>query len=199
MAKTPQDAKLFLGDIIMLTTDDVPSRVIRNATRSSYSHAAFCLGDGYVVEAITSGVRKAAIETCLLKASIADAYRVTGLTPQQAKLAGDFVLKQLHKQYDYVGAYGSSISHPQPLNTFLLVTATQMGSYLINSRDPGSSLFCSELIVLAFKHAGVELADDAARATPQMLRSSSKLKKIAQLRPAVEKEESKPGKAALVG
>ena len=199
MAKESHELKLVLGDIIMLTTNDVPSGVIRNATRSSYSHAAFCLGEGYVVEAITSGVRKATIDTCLLKASLTDAYRVNGLTPQQAKLAGEFALKQLQKQYDYVGAFGSATSHPQPLNMMPMFTLTQMGSYLINARNPESRLFCSELIVLAFKHAGVELADDAARATPQMLRSSSKLKKIAQLRPVVEKEESGPGKAAHVG
>jgi hypothetical protein len=56
-------SKLELGDIVLSTTTQFGSRVIRWATRGTVSHAAIHVGGGFLIEAVGEGVRKAHVRS----------------------------------------------------------------------------------------------------------------------------------------
>lgn len=112
------------------------SRAIRWQTRSEYSHAAWMLPDGSVIEAWRSGVRH--VPSPFVNHSPGteiDVYAVDGLTSRQARDVRDFLLAQVGRGYDWLSVLR-----------------------FVSRREGASSRwFCSELVHAALAEAGVEL------------------------------------------
>lgn len=153
-------AAMNVGDIVVSTTPDFGSGVIRRVTGSEVSHAGVYIGDDQVVESITEGgVVRQGIYESLTKSRLAVAYRRPGMTLGQAIKMRKYLLDQRGKGYDYGGAAGLGL----PRASLLGIAATIIG----RGED---RFFCSELVVAAFKHAGAPLTlSQAFRASPETL------------------------------
>jgi uncharacterized protein YycO len=121
--------------ILLFKGKGVISRSIRWQTRGKYSHAAVLLNDDKtIIEAwhTGTGVRKKEVKDW----SNIDVYYVPGLTKAEAANVLAFLEAQIGKGYDYFGVL-----------RFLSR----------RNRDNPNRWFCSELVVAAFRHAGVQL------------------------------------------
>jgi uncharacterized protein YycO len=112
------------------------SRAIRWRTWSEYSHAAWVLDDGSVIEAWKDGVRHVLnIQSQHTPGTEVDLFTLN-LTTAQKWAIQDFLIRQVGKPYDYGAILG------------FLTRA--------KSENP-EKWFCSELIFAACQSAGIEL------------------------------------------
>jgi hypothetical protein len=132
------------------------------------------VGDGHVVEAVGSGVRRVPVATALSGAILAVAYRRTGITAAQAQAVADFATRQVGRAYNYAGAarHAARITHPI-LSRIAEAIARGAGV----RREEAASFFCSELVYAAFEAAGVPLsttppADGTPASLPSLLGGS---------------------------
>ena len=154
---------LAIGDLIVSTTREVPSWLIRVGARSPVSHASLYVGDGMVVEAIGEGVVLRPIETAVADASLAVALRQPTLTPEQALRVRDYAGQQIGKPYNWVGvirqagfqldrlAFCSGKSGDEYTRCVQWVGKVNLG---VADND---RFFCSELVLKAYEAAGVPL------------------------------------------
>lgn len=162
-------AALQRGDLIVSTARHAVSYAIRAGTVSSVSHAMLYVGDGHVVEAVGSGVRRVPVATALSGAILAVAYRRTGITGAQAQAVADFATRQVGRPYNYTGAARHAVRITHPILS-RIADAIARGAGL--RREEAASFFCSELVYAAFESAGVALATTAAAdGTPASLPS----------------------------
>jgi cell wall-associated NlpC family hydrolase len=156
------------ADIIISTTKAGISLGIRVATGSVVSHAALYCGSGSVIEAIKQGVVSRPLEDSLADDRLAVAYRHPEMTPKTASLVIAFASGQLGKGYDLKGAMAA-------------------GNLILCSLGGArpSAFFCSELVVEAYKQAGLPLGilpsqcytpDDVAKIGAQRLVYAGHLK-----------------------
>lgn len=123
------------------------SAAIRWQTRSEYSHAAFLLPCGRILEAWQgSGVRiKWISDWCDV-----DVFGVHDMTPEQWAVAISFARAQIGKKYDYRGVF----------------------RFLSRRKVPADDRwFCSELVAKSLEVAGVQLFrhKDASEISPGMI------------------------------
>lgn len=105
------------------------SKAIRWQTRSVYSHAAWLLDDGSVIEAWQSGVRHVAdLSVAHTPRTVIDLYGIPAMTARHKDKVEKFLISQLGKKYDYRGV-------------FRFLTRRQV-------TDP-TKWFCSELVAEA--------------------------------------------------
>ncbi|HBA86323.1 MAG TPA: hypothetical protein DCZ95_19760 [Verrucomicrobia bacterium] len=112
------------------------SRAIRWRTWSEYSHAAWVLDDGSVIEAWKGGVRHVRnMATQHTPGTDVDLFTLN-LTVAQKWAIQDFLIRQVGKPYDYGAILG----------------------FMTRAKSENSEKwFCSELIFAACQSAGVEL------------------------------------------
>lgn len=142
------------------------SRAIQWQTRSPYSHAAFLLPDGRVLEAWhQGGVRCVAPNDGHEKGTIIELYTVEGLNPARSDLALRFAMAQVGKEYDF-----SSV--------FRFVSRRQ------ERRAAAGKWFCSELVFAALQKGGVNVLDRIQpwAVSPGMLACSPRLLPAGTLR-----------------
>ncbi|MBC8137336.1 MAG: hypothetical protein H8F28_15760, partial [Fibrella sp.] len=94
---------LEIGDIIVSTTKEIPSRLIRFGTGAPISHAMLYVGGGQVVEAIGEGVVQRSVEAAIAGSYLAVAFRHPFLTPEQQLLVRDHMGQHVGKPFNYVG------------------------------------------------------------------------------------------------
>lgn len=136
--------------ILLFRGRGIISRLIRWQTRSRYSHAAFLLPDGRILEAWQgSGVRVAHVpDWCDI-----DVFAVEGVDRLQWSAVLGFARAQIGKGYDYRGVF----------------------RFLSRRRTPDNGRwFCSELVFASLAKAGVDLLRDTdpAEVSPGMLARS---------------------------
>ncbi|MGL6290332.1 MAG: trypsin-like peptidase domain-containing protein, partial [Silanimonas sp.] len=162
-------AALQRGDLIVSTARHPVSYAIRAGTVSSVSHAMLYVGDGHVVEAVGSGVRRVPLATALSGAILAVAYRRSGITSAQAQAVADFAARQVGRPYNYTGAARHAVRITHPILS-RIAEAIARGAGV--RRDEAASFFCSELVYAAFEAAHVPLSTTpAADGTPASLPS----------------------------
>ena len=168
------ESALEIGDIIVSTTDENVSRVIRHVTGSQVSHAALYVGDGMVVESAGDGVVLTTLRQALADDSVAVALRYPGLTVSQQFMIRDFAGQHLDSGYDYVGIArhllyrltGAACDRFEGASR----AACEAGRYQISfGNDDSDRWYCSELVFAAYQHAGVSLATVPHTSTPQTL------------------------------
>jgi uncharacterized protein YycO len=160
---------LQVGDIIVSTTTAFDSGVIRFATKSQVSHSAIYIGEGQVVEAIGQGVTLRSLDASLAGDSLAVAYRVPGLTKEQATKVRDYLGRNLDRPYSVLKAINAGFardSRRSPLtNAYVCAKAgicyTEPPAKIYKA-DVVDSFFCSELVFSAFQEAGIPLTGGRA-------------------------------------
>jgi uncharacterized protein YycO len=182
---------LEAGDIILSTTSETISRVIRGATGSEVSHAAIYVGNGEMVEALGDGVGIKPVGTGIMDDSVAVAFRVPGLSPQQAQQVCDFARASVGRKYDYWGIVDQARYKLAPaFCTALAGPARAQCESWVGSVDLGTarndSFYCSELVVAAFQAAGVQLTSGSVqRQSPEdiaQLRLTNTLEYVGHLK-----------------
>ncbi|MBW1672137.1 MAG: hypothetical protein JRJ45_00575 [Deltaproteobacteria bacterium] len=124
------------------------SKLIKIQTRSDYSHVAFLLDDGTVIEAwALLGVRHVASPTEAHKSgTVIDTFEIESEYDSLATM--DFLKSQLGKKYDYRGIV----------------------RFLTRRKSPADDRwFCSELVMEALRRGGLDLQErlPSSYATPR--------------------------------
>lgn len=168
------ESALEIGDIIVSTTNENVSRIIRQVTGSQVSHAALYVGDGMVIESAGDGVVLTTLRQALADDSVAVALRYPGLTEAQQLMIRDFAGQHLDSRYDYVGVarhllYRLAGSVCERFEGSMLA-ACEAGRYQISfGNDDSDRWYCSELVFAAYEHAGVSLVTLPHASTPETL------------------------------
>jgi uncharacterized protein YycO len=150
------------GDIILSTTADPSSAVIRWGTGSQISHASIYVGNGQVVESLADGVQIKTVANAIADDSVAVAFRFPNLQPQQSIAICDFARGKVGKKYDYWGIVRQA---PFQLANFYcdrLDPAERNNCRNWNGRvflgtQTNDTFMCSELVVAAYQAGGVPL------------------------------------------
>jgi len=175
---------LQAGDIIVSTTSELPSAIIRYGTSSPVSHSMLYIGDGLVIEAVGNsdgGVRLVPIETALADSPFAVAFRYPGLTQDQVLRIRDYAANEVQagKQFNYYGIFSQALyqldkKYVLPIIEKMLVAQgycqddvqkalTRIDKFLADINLGGGGLsnnwFCSELVLAAFAEGGVRLTN----------------------------------------
>lgn len=148
-------AKLKKGDIILESGDSWYSNGIKLATNSQYSHAKICWSQGSCIEALSDGVHSNNIKRTLYK------------QPSDVK-----VLRYKKDITPYIDRIVSSVRSKigTPYSTLLAI-----GTKISFITDDDRKQFCSKLVALAFKDAGINLVQEAEICTPADLENSQEL------------------------
>jgi permuted papain-like amidase YaeF/Yiix C92 family enzyme len=167
--------RLQPGDIVLTSASTLRSGGIRLMTWSSVSHAALYIGEGWIVEALGSGVHVRRLEGLLAEESIAVVLRHPGLRPQQQAQITDYALEQAGARFNFVGvtlhvpfSLARRACEMPPLLPEAVrdvcVRSVGVLNYLAASE---TQLFCSQLVMQAYQHAGVQVtAADPRLITP---------------------------------
>jgi len=134
-------AKVLQGDIVLTTGDRWTSWTIRTVTRSPFSHAAICTRPDMLIEAQPTGITRALVSmTC---SPTIGSLAVLRLKPGLSNVdtfglsVADYAESFYGRAYSVKGALAS----PLP----------------VKGPDSGSALFCSQLVVEAYRSVGVDL------------------------------------------
>lgn len=154
------------GDILLSTTDAGVSRAIRAVTHAPISHAALYVGGGRVVEAIDDGVTLRSLDIALADDTLAVAYRHRDMTPEKAAQVVDFAESQARagRPFDRWGLVRVAPGHLaravcNRLDGEARRRCLAAAGRLRVGTDDSGSFYCSELVLTAFRHAGLGLAD----------------------------------------
>jgi uncharacterized protein YycO len=177
------ESALASADIIVSTTNGLPSRIIKADTHSLISHVILYIGHHQVIEAILQGVVRRSLQEALHEATLAVAYRCKNLTAIQANLAIEYAKSLVDQKlkYDYGGAIGGGaranpkacvkvvnsvfltlnpqpafpapMSHTSPLLAKQVCAEGASGAW----QDP-KRYYCSELVLESFKKAGIKIS-----------------------------------------
>jgi len=154
------------GDILLTAMPTITSAGIQLMTTAPVSHAAVYIGEGRVIEAVRSGVHTRSIAQVMDEESVALVLRYPGLSETQARRIREYAEQKLGAGFNYFGVTVQipySISRKAcelPLVAAPLrdgcIQAMGVFSQLAESEQ---QLFCSQLVLQAYREAGVPLTD----------------------------------------
>ena len=171
IAPTGDDAfiapeELQPGDDLLTSMSSFRSAAIRLMTFAPVSHAAVYIGDRKVVEAVGSGVRIRDIDELLKEEKMVLALRYPDLSAKQAQNIKAYALNKTGTSFNYLGVtlhVPFAISRKLcelPLVPLALRDACIRSMGVINQMAASESrLFCSQLVLLAYRHAEVPMTD----------------------------------------
>ena len=149
LAWTLRPDRLQVGDIILSTQNHWKSFFIRFATgMSPFSHAALYLGGGFVMEAVTEGVRRVHVRHFLYEQrGQVRVLRPRDLSPEVAQQVSLYARSMLYRPYSVVGAVQTKVP---------VLTA-----------QANRGLFCSQLVAASYLAADCPLLEKApSKVTP---------------------------------
>lgn len=173
----PADRDAFLepgalqpGDILLSSMPGLASAGIQLMTFAPISHAAVYVGDGQVVEAVRSGVRVRSIEEALAEETVVLALRHPDLSAEQARRIRNYALKKSGAGFNFAGVtlhIPFSITRRAcelPLVPSAVRDACIRSMGVIHQVAASENqLFCSQLVLQAYRHAGVPITDADSR------------------------------------
>lgn len=150
------------GDILLVRSNKIQSKLIRTATGGEFSHAMICVDPPTMIEAVPGHVRNITLARCYVE----DVKNICVLRyPDEgiSKTAGREASLWLDTPYSFLAAFCSIPATP-------LITA-----------DGG--IFCSRLVAEAFRKAGGNFLHGCptGKITPAAIESESILKNITKL------------------
>jgi hypothetical protein len=157
---------LQIGDIILSTTAQVPSAIIRAGSGAPVSHAMLYVGQGgQVIEAIGGGVVLRPLEQALAASSLAVAFRVPGLSETLRQQIADAAAAFIGQDFNYIGLVRYGLFRIDAGMCSLLPNgAGERCRAFVGRLDlgPGSTdrFFCSQLVLQAFSDAGRAITQD---------------------------------------
>ena len=131
------------GDVIVTTSRGAVAAVIEAVTSGSVSHVMVYVGDDNIVEAIREGVREVSLTDALNGATLAVAFRRTGITSSAIDTLTANVRSAVGDNYNYWGVIQQ-----------LLTEFSGSSWHVPISTD---SFYCSQLILTAFASTGFPL------------------------------------------
>jgi uncharacterized protein YycO len=140
---------LQVGDILLSTTSARVSKVIREATGDGpVSHARIYAGDGFVIEAVSEGVRLVKLEEAMKEDTITVAFRhPRGQRDKAANRAVEYARSQLGKPYDYWGVVRDGF--------FRLLSSG--GKIKVSLGTRNNAFYCSRLVIQSYAEVGLPL------------------------------------------
>jgi hypothetical protein len=150
------------GDILLSAEPTLVSAGIRLMTFAPVSHAAVYVGDGQVADAMRWGVRVRELNQFLEEAAVVLALRYPELTAEQAAGITEYAVAKSGVAFNFLGItlhVPFSIARrfcELPLVTPAIREACIRGMGLLHQLAASESrLFCSQLVLQAYRHAGV--------------------------------------------
>lgn len=154
------------GDIILTSGPSLVSASIQLMTLAPVSHAAIYVRDGKVVEAVGSGVRVRLLDELVAEETVALVLRYPELSAEQARNISDYALKKAGTGFNFLGVtLHMPFSVKRRVCELPLVPSAVRDAclrsigvihYLAVSE---SQLFCSQLVLQAYRNAGVPITD----------------------------------------
>lgn len=157
--------RLQPGDIILSSISTFTSASIQLLTFSPVSHAAIYIGDGKVVEAIRPEVRVRRLDDLLAEENVVLALRYPDLSAAQARSIGQYALQKLGAGFNYLGVtlhmpFAVKRLCELPLIPSAVRDGCIRGIGVIHNLAPSENrFFCSQLVLRAFREAGVPITD----------------------------------------
>ncbi|HET9403284.1 MAG TPA: distant relative of cell wall-associated hydrolase [Burkholderiales bacterium] len=154
------------GDIILTSDPGFVSASIQLMTLAPVSHAAIYIGDGKVVEAVRPAVRVRALDEVMAEGTVVLAFRHPELSTEQARNISNYALQKTGTGFNYFGVtlhVPFSITRrlcelpllPSPLRDACLRGIGAL-HYLAAAE---TQTFCSQLVLDAYRQAGVPITD----------------------------------------
>lgn len=150
------------GDILLSAEPTVISASIRLVTLAPVSHAAVYVGDGQVVDAMRWGVRVRELDQLLAEAAVVLVLRHPELTEEQTAAISQYAVDKAGAGFNFLGItlhLPFSIARrlcELPLVTPAIRDACLRSMGLLHYLSASESrLFCSQLVLQAYRHAGV--------------------------------------------
>ena len=164
-ALLPQEG-LRQGDILLTSGTGLVSASIQLFTLAPVSHVAIYIGDGKVVEAVRPEVRVRQLDEFLADEKLVVALRYPGLSAKQARSISEYALSKTGTGFNFLGvtlqvpfAIKRVVCElplmPSPIRDACIRSFGLM-NYMAASE---SRLFCSQLVLLAFRQAGAPITD----------------------------------------
>lgn len=154
------------GDILLTSMSSLRSAAIRLMTFAPVSHVAVYIGERQVVEAVGSGVRIRGIDELLEEEEVVLALRYPDLSAEQVRRIKDYALRKSGTGFSYLGVMlHVPVSIIRRLCELPLIPLAPRDACIrsmgvINQVAASESrLFCSQLVLQAYRHAGVRMTD----------------------------------------
>ena len=154
------------GDILLSSEPTVVSASIRVMTLSPVSHAAVYVGDGEIVDAMRWGVRVRGLDDLLEEAAVVLVLRYPELTAEQAAEVAQYSVDRSGTGFNFLGiSLHIPFSIVRRLCELPLVPAPIRDActrgvgvvHLVAASE--RRLFCSQLVLQAYRHAGVVVTE----------------------------------------
>ena len=153
-------ASLKPGDVLVSTEDATISTVIRALSGSPYSHAALYIGDGKIIDATGPGVKTRNLSDLAEPATRVGVIRAVGLSAAQERQIVETAKSLVGRKYNTTGLVTGVIAEFSPAYQ-LYRRFWGSGRYGMAGLV-GGGYFCSELVIKAYKSAGVTLSPESA-------------------------------------
>ncbi|TKJ60306.1 hypothetical protein PspCFBP13506_20040 [Pseudomonas sp. CFBP13506] len=146
------------GDVVLTTTPERMSQVIRKITGADISHAMICVGKSSVIDSTGDGVHARNLDRVLLEPGCSGYVLrwVKPLTTDQLLAVVSFARAAVGTRYTKDGAVKSVLA----------------------GFVPGRRQFCSRLVAQAYRSAGIDLVLDADFCHPGELQNSKALVEV---------------------
>ncbi|SFW90262.1 YiiX/YebB-like N1pC/P60 family cysteine hydrolase [Chitinophaga sancti] len=143
---------LKTGDILLSTTNQLSSRIIRNQTDLPISHASIVYNTNdannpEIAEAVSSGVRIISYKDVMKDDTLCVAIRKTNLSNQDIKTLQEWLLTKIGSDYDFGGVF----------EEWLALKAQWMNNLRSIALGNPKKFYCSELVNEAYKGIGINL------------------------------------------
>jgi len=156
----PQD--LRPGDILLTSEPSLRAAGIQLFTFAPVSHAAVYIGEGKIVEAVMPSVRTRGIEEVLKDETVAVVLRHPELTEDQARLIKEYALAKSGTGFSFLGvtlqfpfSIGRRVCEVPLVPSIVRDACLRSLGVLSQMAAADSQLFCSQLVLQAYRHAGV--------------------------------------------
>jgi hypothetical protein len=147
------------GDIVLTTSPEPVSKIIRTVTSSDISHAMVCVDYACLIDATRDGVHARNTQRHFLS---------KGCAVHVLRLNDPMRDEQLHRV----------ISHLRNFIGTEYATAEAMLAPFGGVSEPTQKQFCSRLVAQAFASAGIQLVDDPSFCTPGDIQASEMLEEV---------------------
>jgi hypothetical protein len=146
------------GDVVLTTTPEPVSQIIRMVTGADISHAMICVGKSSVIDSTGDGVHARNLERLILE---------PGCAGHVLRPVKPLTTDQLHSIISFArAAVGTRYS------------VTSAGKSVLAGFVAGRRQFCSRLVAQAYRDAGVNLVSDADFCHPGELLKSAALVEV---------------------
>jgi hypothetical protein len=154
------------GDILLTHAPSLRAAGIQLFTFAPISHAAVYIGNGEVVEAVMPSVRTRSIEEVLKEETVVVVLRHPELTEEQARLIKEYALAKSGTGFSFLGvtlqfpfSIGRKVCEVPLVPSAVRDACIRSVGVLSQVAASERQLFCSQLVLQAYRHAGVPLTN----------------------------------------